>query len=159
LPGGLKELADIAMDLGLKLAVENLLPRMLTVTSQDMLELVSGFDPKIVGVCLDTGHACLGPEKPEDLIRKLGKRVMTVHIADNDGKDDRHWLPLRGIIDWRGVVSALSEVGYDGPFMYEAMPEVPGVPPRGPEKLDEKIRMIKNNYQALGELAARQERE
>lgn len=150
----LSELAGMARDLGLKLAVENLPPRMLTVTSQDMLELVSGLDPEIVGVCADTGHALLGPERPAELVRKLGNRVMTLHIADNDGEGDRHWVPLRGIIDWPSVVCALREAGYRGPFMYEAMPEVPGTPARGPEALEEKVRMIRENYRELNAICA-----
>ena len=37
-----------------------------------------------------------------------------------DRKNERHWLPGEGVIDWTELLSALVESGYEGPFIYEA---------------------------------------
>ena len=47
-------------------------------------------------------------------LEKLGHRIRYVHIADNDGRVNRHLEPGAGNIDWDGVFLALRKVGYDG---------------------------------------------
>ena len=49
----------------------------------------------------------------------LGNRVKTLHISDHDYLDEQHWLPGEGKINWKEVVSALKEIGYEGVFNYE----------------------------------------
>ena len=41
-------------------------------------------------------------------------------MSDYDRKNERHWLPGEGVIDWTELLSALVESGYEGPFIYEA---------------------------------------
>jgi sugar phosphate isomerase/epimerase len=49
----------------------------------------------------------------------LGDRLLTLHISDNDGIDERHWLPGQGIINWPGFIRALESSNYAGAFVYE----------------------------------------
>lgn len=100
---------------GVQLAVE-CLPRTCLGNRSEEIEYLIGDEPN-VGVCVDVNH--LFHETPEQFIRKLGHRIITTHISDNDGVDERHWLPGEGIIDWNGVLRALSDSGYAGAFMYE----------------------------------------
>jgi len=100
---------------GMRLAVE-CLPRTCLGNRSEEIEYLIGDEPN-VGVCVDVNH--LFHETPERFIRKLGLRIITTHISDNDGVDERHWLPGEGVIDWNGVLRALCDSGYTGAFLYE----------------------------------------
>ncbi|WJH36664.1 sugar phosphate isomerase/epimerase [Paenibacillus sp. CC-CFT747] len=119
--GSLAQLAEQAAKHGVRLAVECLPRTCLGNTSAEMAELLSASDK--LGICCDVNH--LLQETPQAFIRKLGSRIYTVHISDNDGTDERHWMPGRGIIDWKEVLHALAEQGYDGPFLFEIRQPVP----------------------------------
>jgi predicted dehydrogenase len=98
-----------------QMALECLPRNCLGNTSEEILALVRGIDA--VGICVDTNHAL--QEKTEDFIRRVGSRVVTIHVADYDGIDEKHWLPGKGINNWTAIVKALQDVGYAGPFLFE----------------------------------------
>jgi sugar phosphate isomerase/epimerase len=52
-------------------------------------------------------------------IHECGARLLATHISDNDGSGDQHKMPFGGNIGWRGLVSALKDIGYDGLFNLE----------------------------------------
>jgi sugar phosphate isomerase/epimerase len=108
-------LAHEADLLGIVIAVECLPRTCLGNTSGEMLELISA-DSRL-RICCDVNH--LLQEAPEQFIRKLGQRVVTVHMSDCDGVDERHWMPGCGIIRWNETIRALAEHGYSGPFLFE----------------------------------------
>lgn len=71
--------------------------------------------------CLDVGHSNLAGDKPVgDMVRTLGDRLKALHIHDNYGIFDDHTAPGFGNIDWEGFCKGLSDIGYDGDFVYEA---------------------------------------
>ena len=76
-------------------------------------------DPAI-GYCLDLGHCGLVELDAADEIRKLGHRLTALHVHDNDFVSDQHILPYHGNADWKEILAALKEVGYPGPFTFEA---------------------------------------
>jgi len=116
---GLRELIPVARRSNVTLALE-LLPRTCLGNSVSELEaLLEGLPQEHIGVCLDTNHVKDASSLPE-VIHDLGRRLITLHISDFDGSDERHWLPGRGVIDWPAVWRALEEVGYDGPWLYES---------------------------------------
>ena len=80
------------------------------------------------GFLPDTSHANLKGDLVE-IVRVLGQRLWSVHLSDNDGIDQRHWLPLRGAIDWRALLAVLDEIAHAGPLFYELDPH-----PEGPER-------------------------
>lgn len=114
----LMELNPLLARHDMMLAVE-LLPRLCLGNSADeLLAILDGLDERF-GVCLDVNHGMSRyRELPAD-IRKIGSRLMTLHISDYDGVDEKHWMPGEGVIDWPAVVAALREVGYCAPFNYE----------------------------------------
>ena len=77
-------------------------------------------DPDTIGYCLDLGHCGLVELDAAEEIRKLGHRITALHVHDNDFMQDLHILPYHGNADWKAILSALREVGYTGPFTYEA---------------------------------------
>lgn len=76
-------------------------------------------DPSI-GYCLDLGHCGLVELDADAEIRKLGHRLTALHVHDNDFVEDQHILPYHGHANWEAILAALKEVGYSGPFTFEA---------------------------------------
>ena len=111
----IRQLGREAEARGVRLAVE-CLPRTCLGNRSEEIEYLVENAPN-VGVCCDVNH--LFHETPEAFIRKLGSRIITTHISDNDGTDEKHWLPGEGVIDWNGVIRAFAETGYGGPIVYE----------------------------------------
>ncbi len=111
----LDTLARRARKMNAQIALEALPRTCMGNTSREILAIVNGLDS--VGICLDTNHVF--QEKVDDFIRGVGPRIVTLHIADYDGKDEKHWLPGKGVNDWTAIASALQETGYRGPFLFE----------------------------------------
>lgn len=111
----LSELTRAAQSYGIKLAVECLPRTCLCNTGDEMLEVLESLEG--AGACFDANHPLQEPS--EEFAAKLSGRIMTVHISDYDGVDERHWLPGEGTIRWSAVIDALARGGYSGPFMFE----------------------------------------
>lgn len=109
------ELADAAGEHGAIICVEDLPRSCLGRNSDEILELLSADDR--LRVCCDTNH--LLSENLPDFIRRIGDRIVTLHVSDYDGVDEKHWLPGEGILDWPEVLAALRDIGYHGPWLYE----------------------------------------
>ena len=92
--------------------------------TQDVLHIIDSYNA-IFGndrfvACVDTGHAFVMGQDPAEMIRTLGSRVRTLHVADNNGRQDQHNAPFQGGINWPDVMSALKEIQYQGSFSFEA---------------------------------------
>lgn len=86
---------------------------------EDLLELVEQLGTQQFGVCWDTGHANLCGIDQGQALQMIGSRLKATHIADNDGQTDQHVAPFFGKIDWKSVVQALKQIGYEGDFAFE----------------------------------------
>ena len=115
-------LAEYAKTKGAVIAVEDLPRTCLGRSSDEILELISAHDD--LRVCFDTNHLLNG-EDPADFIRKIGKKLITLHVSDYDFVNERHWLPGEGKIDWQAMLKALEEVGYNGVWLYEISARCP----------------------------------
>ena len=87
--------------------------------SGDLCELVDNLTCDRVGICWDTGHANLMDIDQAKAIRQMGERLKVTHIHNNFKFYDLHLTPDNGNIDWKSVMTALAEVGYDGPLTLE----------------------------------------
>ena len=78
---------------------------------------IMGRLPNKIYAAVDMNHI----KEPEKLIRALGKRLRSVHIADGTGEREDHYLPCtgQGKNNWTEILAALNEVGYKGPFLFE----------------------------------------
>jgi len=121
----LKEIVLKAEDLGVKIALENLIEkeeRRFGSRISDLIEIIKDVGSPYMGICLDTGHINLIPDPNVNLeseIIQAGKHLWTLHVHDNDGLEDRHWPPGDGNINWRHVIRGLRKVNYQGVFMME----------------------------------------
>lgn len=86
---------------------------------QELVECVDAVNSEFVVACLDTGHCtCIGDDAGE-MARLLGGRLACVHVHDNDGKRDVHYLPYFGVANWDSFLSALREIHYQGTMNLE----------------------------------------
>ena len=114
-------LAEIAKEYGATICVENLPRTCLGRDSKDILELLSAH-PNLLA-CFDTNH--LLEEDPIEFINKIGNKIVTLHISDYDFKNERHWLPGEGLLDWQSILNALKKIGYSNVWLYEINLEAP----------------------------------
>jgi sugar phosphate isomerase/epimerase len=132
----LKILNETAKQNNARLAVECLPRTCLGNTADELLTIVNEVGGGI-GICFDSNH--LLKEKPEQFVAKTGNLIVTVHISDYDGLDEKHWLPGTGVINWTKVIAELAKSGYNGPFMYETSKRKPSQEPTSePVKLTAK---------------------
>lgn len=78
-------------------------------------------DPYFVA-CLDIGHAEMkgSDTTAVEMIKKLGKRLQSLHIHDNDKLHDSHQIPFSMQVDFDAMVKALREINYEGFLTLEA---------------------------------------
>ena len=117
----LRDLAGYCAPKGIVIAVENLPGDRLCNNSEELRTLVERFGPQEVGICFDIGHANMHGD-PVATFRRIGDRVVALHISDNSGVADNHDLPYTGTIDWPAFMRAMEESGFEGAFMYEVAP-------------------------------------
>ncbi|RLE68031.1 MAG: hypothetical protein DRJ43_06295 [Thermoprotei archaeon] len=120
-----RALLDVADDYGIMLAVENL-GEGFGSTASHLLGIIESADSRRLGVCVDTGHANLKAytNRVPQLILELRGYVVATHVSDNDGSSDQHLFPGRGSINWREVLRAFGEIGYDRPLNLEIPGEI-----------------------------------
>jgi len=106
-------LAEIAERKGLKLVVENRVGDFIS-TSDGLLRLLDDSGAKNAGILLDVAHTNATKEHFGLVIPKLGKRLMFVHLSDNDGSTSAHGRIGTGNIDFKAVIESLKEIGFDG---------------------------------------------
>jgi len=83
---------------------------------EETMEIMSRL-PAHIYAAVDMNHI----KEPEKLIRALGKRLRSVHVADGTGEREDHYLPCsgKGKNNWTEILAALDAAGYKGPFIYE----------------------------------------
>lgn len=104
----LAELCDFCGELHLRVAVEVLAGRVVGSSGPELLALLELIGRPNVGACMDVNHV-FPADRLIPSIYALGRHIFTLHISDHDGLAEKHWLPLQGVIDWRGLADALQE--------------------------------------------------
>jgi len=83
----------------------------------EMLEFAKECGPN-VGLLLDAWHWHHAGATPKNIVDAGRDRIVHVHLADAPNlppeqiKDDERLLPGEGIINWKGFIGALKEIGY-----------------------------------------------
>lgn len=100
----------------IKVAVEN-------TKNNALLDTIFAEIPSAwLGLCFDSSHERLHPLKKKPLLQAYGDRLFATHLSDNDGLEDRHWLPSSGSIDWNKLIDAFPKE-YEGCISLEAFPK------------------------------------
>lgn len=111
----LYKLAEFAAQYDSVICVEDLPRNTVGNSTAEILDLISVNDK--LRVCCDTNH--LLTEDVIAFIKRVGDKIVTLHVSDYDLTTERHWLPGEGKIDWNKLIAALVEIGYEGVWMYE----------------------------------------
>lgn len=119
--GVLREMASVASESGIVLALENLPPNYLGHTPEELIALLDGTDRATVGVCFDSGHANLSGHFSEFAGAMLPLAV-TTHLHDNDGSADQHLFPGSGNIDWHNFGKTYRILECKAAIMLECQP-------------------------------------
>ena len=94
-------------------------------TGREVREFADFVDHPLFGVCWDIAHANNNKKVKQQgqyqCITDIGDRLWGLHISDNFGDGPHHhsW-PFAGIINFDSVMQGLMDVGYSGPFTFEA---------------------------------------
>jgi sugar phosphate isomerase/epimerase len=119
----LRECLPAAETAGVVYAVENV-GQALARTPEHLIEIVERAGSPACQVYYDVGNAAWQGADPAADIRKLGSRIVMVHVKDRQEVAGRPETVTvgEGTVDFASAASALREVGYDG----YAVLEVPG---------------------------------
>jgi sugar phosphate isomerase/epimerase len=107
------QMARICGRHGLSLIIENRVGDFVS-TSDGVLRLIEDAGEPNAGCLLDLAHTHATKEHFDLVIPKLSKRLLYVHLADNDGTVPYHLPAGRGNIDFTSVFASLHSVGYNG---------------------------------------------
>jgi sugar phosphate isomerase/epimerase len=130
----LERLVRHAKNGGVRIAVEN------TKSNGIMEKILSEIEDPALGLCFDTSHDNLHALHKFELMEKHGNRLLCLHISDNDGLADDHWIPFQGKIDWDDFIEKLPK-GYDGVLNLEVVRK--GKEISGPDFLKDAYKAIK----------------
>jgi sugar phosphate isomerase/epimerase len=112
----LPALEGLVKEFDIKLAIHNHGPEdKLWPSPLDVWEAVQKRDRR-VGICVDVGHTAHCGVDPMRAIRTCSARLYDVHIKDLESRGPRA-RPVevgRGVLDIRGILQALREVGFSG---------------------------------------------
>ena len=115
------KLCEVGKRYNATICVEDLPRTCLGRDSKDILELLDAHPA--LKVCFDTNHL-LGEDNVE-FVKKIGDKIVTLHISDYDFINERHWLPGEGKNDWQGILKALNDISYQGIWLYEIKRDSP----------------------------------
>ncbi|MBZ5583697.1 MAG: sugar phosphate isomerase/epimerase [Acidobacteriia bacterium] len=131
------EAATVLADYGVSLGLEYVGPKTAWArgkypfihTLATMKELVAEIGRRNIGYLLDSWHWYNAGDTPADLLTLKNEDIVAVHVNDapagvpiDQQVDSRRELPLAtGVIDMKGFLNALNQVGYDGPVAAEPM--------------------------------------
>jgi sugar phosphate isomerase/epimerase len=141
----LEEIIKFCEHWRIKVALENTLPGKTGDSINEILEIVKKFDSKNLGICLDTGHCNItsslyNHNGVAECLPEVKDYLCHLHIHDNSGKNDDHYLPFEGNINWKKFVKGLKEINYQGIFMFEL---------RKKTNNEEMLRTIKESFYNL----------
>lgn len=138
----MRKLADGGRECGVTVCFENMPFTALSMSSPEaVLRFVKELDHPFFKVCLDTGHCSVLGLSVGDAVRLIGKEYLAVlHVHDNDGIADRHWLPYTGVIDWDDFSDALAQIGFEGTVSLET--QVADIVPEGEERRAAELALI-----------------
>jgi fructoselysine 3-epimerase len=65
-----------------------------------------------LGANLDVGHSQVIGESIPEVVKLLNDRIWNLHVEDIPGQKHYHLIPGEGTLDWHGLKSALTQIGY-----------------------------------------------
>jgi len=113
----LARLVPRAEELGVTIALENS-PYGYLGGSADLIEIVDRWGSSQLRITYDVANA-LAIEDPADGVRRIGPRLALAHISDSWRDSWAHTSAGRGEVDFPAFATALTDIGFGGPTVYE----------------------------------------
>lgn len=114
------ELLDYVKGSDMVICLENLISANFVNCVDGLMYFIEKFNSKNLGICLDTGHLNLRDKDQVAFIRKAGKHIKALHLADNEGQRDQHLMPYGcGNVDFVSVIREMKALDYDGLYNLE----------------------------------------
>lgn len=126
---GVQSLIPVAEEVGVIMGIENVWNKVLTSIGE-MQWFLSMCNSKFVGSYFDVGNA-LPFCYPDQWIRSLSQYIVAIHFKDfkrSVGTADGFVDLCEGDVDFDAVISALNDIGFDGPVTAEMIPHYPRHP-------------------------------
>jgi sugar phosphate isomerase/epimerase len=117
-------LAKASREYGVPVAVENV-PEPLPCLMKSVKDFENFYAEmnENIGIVLDVGHSNINGQT-ESFLRTFQRKIVHLHVSDNDGKSDQHLGVGRGTVNWGGLVSLLKELSYDRTVVIESVEHV-----------------------------------
>lgn len=119
-----KRCCQYAQKYGLRVLIEAH-PYRWVNSAASMLRLIEHVGEDNLGFNFDPSHLFPQGDMPEWSVHMLKGRLWHTHFSDNDALTNVHWRPGQGKINWKAVMKALNDIGYDGTINFE-LEDVPG---------------------------------
>jgi sugar phosphate isomerase/epimerase len=119
-----RTLLNVARREGVKIAIENTpepFPSLMK-RADDFHRFYEDLEDDI-GMVLDVAHANLNSQI-QDFLEQFSKRIVHIHVSDNDGANDLHLGIGYGSIDWENVTKLVKEADYSNVIMIESTEHV-----------------------------------
>jgi sugar phosphate isomerase/epimerase len=115
---GIQQICDHASDLGMRIAVENMvnMPALFGRRPEEILGILETVNRDNVGFILDVGHANTNGNVEKFL--ELREKIIHAHIHDNHGQKDEHLPVGNGTVPWNKVAKAFD--GFSGRMVTES---------------------------------------
>ena len=147
-----RRVMEVVEHAGLRYAMEPH-PYRYVANADGMLRLLDHVPSPALGINYDPSHTFPCGDMPHVAVYRLGSRVFHCHFSDNDALTNAHWRPGMGKIDWRALLKALHEVGFDGTVSVELedVPEVANSQHAAGPLFDEEMRKSREYLIQVGE--------
>lgn len=117
----LAQLAPAAESTGVRLALENMLPKHPGTTGEELIATLDAVGSDSIGICFDSGHAHVNGAL-RGVFEAVKDRIITFHIHDNDGVRDNHYQPPYGTTNWEHFLRIFRTMDFDDAVTIEAAP-------------------------------------
>lgn len=85
----------------------------------DLREFLDYVNHPRLHACWDIGHGNMQPLSQHEALMLLGKDVYALHVQDNLGAKDTHYIPYLGTVNFDSVMYGLKQINYQGYFTFE----------------------------------------
>ena len=128
------------------ICLENLITSPAVNNIEGLMFFIDHFKSPNLGICLDTGHLNINDKDQVGFIRRAGKHIKALHLADNEGHADQHMMPFgKGNVKFVDVIREMKKLDYQGLYNLE----IPGESQAPVEILRYKLDYVKKVMEYL----------
>jgi sugar phosphate isomerase/epimerase len=115
-----QDFARLGEEHGVTVCLENMAKNWV-MTFQDPEWFNGAFDDGPLAFCFDLAHAhTMGTATVRAYLERYARHTANVHVSDNNGDNDSHWILGRGTVPLEAAVKHLEAAGYKGNYVIEA---------------------------------------